>query len=145
MPAGARPPMLHELVTRDFVGLEREIEAALGGGRELLACRSCAAAPRCSTSPARPPTPLRRACYELLRRDVAERVIFDLGLVRSLGYYTGAIFEVYDAALGVPLGGGGRYDELLGRFGRALPAVGWALDVERCTLARRGRGAMSGR
>jgi ATP phosphoribosyltransferase regulatory subunit HisZ len=62
---------------------------------------------------------------------VRERVIFDLGLLRDLGYYTGAIFEVLDAALGVPLGGGGRYDELLGRFGRPLPAVGWALEVER--------------
>ena len=38
--------------------------------------------------------------------------------VAALGYYTGAIFEVYDPALGVPLGGGGRYDDLLGRFGR---------------------------
>ena len=63
------------------------------------------------------------------------RVIFDLGLARSLGYYTGAVFEVYDAALGAPLGGGGRYDDLLGRFGRDLPAVGWALNVERLHIA----------
>ena len=41
-------------------------------------------------------------------------MIFDLGLVRSLGYYTGAVFQVYDPAYGVPLGSGGRYDELLG-------------------------------
>ena len=64
------------------------------------------------------------------------RVIFDLGLVRTLGYYTGAVFEVYDAAFGAPIGGGGRYDDLLGRFGRELPACGWALDVERVHLAR---------
>ena len=38
-----------------------------------------------------------RALHELLPPRVAERVIFDLGLSRSLGYYTGAIFEVYDA------------------------------------------------
>ena len=43
--------------------------------------------------------------------------------------------EVYDAALGAPLGGGGRYDELLGRFGRELPAAGWALNVERLHIA----------
>jgi ATP phosphoribosyltransferase regulatory subunit HisZ len=71
---------------------------------------------------------------------VAARVLFDLGLNRSLGYYTGAVFEVYDAALGVPLGGGGRYDDLLGRFGRALPAVGWALNVERLHIALVGEG-----
>ena len=60
------------------------------------------------------------------------------------GYYTGAIFEVYDPALGVPLGGGGRYDELLGRFGRPLPAVGFALE-RRAAAHRAGRrGAASG-
>jgi ATP phosphoribosyltransferase regulatory subunit len=74
--------------------------------------------------------------YAMLAPDVAERVIFDLGLIRSLGYYTGAVFEVYDAAFGAPIGGGGRYDELLGRFGRELPACGWALDVERVHAAR---------
>ncbi len=79
-----------------------------------------------------------RAVRELLDPAASERVIFDLGLVRDLGYYTGAVFEVYDPALGVPVGGGGRYDELLGRFGRPLPAVGFALDVERLHIALTG-------
>ena len=70
------------------------------------------------------------------RRGLADRVIFDLGLVRDLGYYTGAIFEVYDPALGHVIGGGGRYDELLGRFGRQLPACGFALYVERMHVAQ---------
>jgi ATP phosphoribosyltransferase regulatory subunit len=73
-----------------------------------------------------------------LEPGVAERMIFDLGLIRDLGYYTGAIFEIYDEALGVPLGGGGRYDDLLGRFGRSLPAVGWAIEVERLHFALTG-------
>ena len=79
--------------------------------------------------------------HALLPEPVAARVIYDLGLTRSLGYYTGAVFEVYDAALGTPIGGGGRYDDLLGRFGRDLPACGWALDVERLHAARVGEGA----
>ena len=54
------------------------------------------------------------------------------------GYYTGAVFEVYDPAVGMPIGGGGRYDHLLGQFGRALPAVGFALEVERLHLALAG-------
>ncbi len=87
-----------------------------------------------------------REVHELLEPDVAERVIFDLGLVRSIGYYTGAVFEVYDPALGAPIGGGGRYDELLGRFGRSLPAVGFALGVDRLHIAlmgeERGTGAL---
>ena len=73
--------------------------------------------------------------HAALAPDVAARVIFDLGLVRDLHYYTGAVFEVYDQALGVPIGGGGHYDDLLGRFGRSLPAVGWALNVERLHIA----------
>ena len=78
-----------------------------------------------------------RALHELLaERGVADRVIFDLGLVRELGYYTGAVFEVYDPAVGFALGGGGRYDDLLGRFGRPLPACGMALDVQRVHMAQ---------
>jgi ATP phosphoribosyltransferase regulatory subunit HisZ len=76
-----------------------------------------------------------RSLHELLPARVAERVIFDLGLVRSLGYYTGAVFQVYDPAYGVPIGSGGRYDELLAQFGRPLPAVGFALNVERVHIA----------
>ncbi len=72
----------------------------------------------------------------LAQRDLADRVIFDLGLVRDLGYYTGAIFEVYDPALGHVIGGGGRYDELIGRFGRRVPACGFALYVERMHVAQ---------
>ena len=74
----------------------------------------------------------------LLPPHVAERIIFDFGLVRNLNYYTGAVFGVYDPAYGVPIGSGGRYDELLGRFGRALPAVGFALNVERVHIALTG-------
>jgi ATP phosphoribosyltransferase regulatory subunit len=72
----------------------------------------------------------------LAQRELADRVIFDLGLVRDLGYYTGAIFEVYDPALGHVIGGGGRYDDLIGRFGRRVPACGFALYVERMHVAQ---------
>ena len=85
-----------------------------------------------------------RAVLERLTPRTAQRVIFDFGLVRSIGYYTGAVFQVYDPAYGVPLGSGGRYDDLLARFGRPLPAVGFALNVERLHIAltgeERGRG-----
>jgi len=77
------------------------------------------------------------ATFEGLReRGVADRVSLDLGLLRDLGYYTGAILEVYDPAIGHILGGGGRYDELMGRFGRPLPAAGFALHLERLHVAQ---------
>ena len=66
-------------------------------------------------------------------------------IVRGFGYYTGAVFQVYDPAHGVPLGSGGRYDELLGRFGRSLPAVGFALNVERLHIALAGEERGEGR
>jgi ATP phosphoribosyltransferase regulatory subunit len=77
---------------------------------------------------------------------VADRVQVDFGLLRDLGYYTGAILEVYDPAVGEAIGGGGRYDDLLGRFGRPLPAVGFALGLDRLHIAlageERGTGAL---
>jgi ATP phosphoribosyltransferase regulatory subunit len=78
-----------------------------------------------------------RACLELVGGlGAADRVIVDLGLSRELGYYTGAVFEVYDPAVGFALGGGGRYDELMGRFGRSMPACGLALDLQRVHVAQ---------
>ncbi len=75
--------------------------------------------------------------YDLLvRRGVAGRVQLDLGLLRDLGYYTGAIVEIYDPALGHILGGGGRYDDLVGRFGTPMPAAGFGLYLERVHVAQ---------
>ena len=85
---------------------------------------------------------LRAVHQRLAERGVADRVIFDLGLVRELGYYTGAVFEVYDPAVGFALGGGGRYDDLIGRFGRPLPACGVALDVDRVHVAQAAEGGL---
>jgi ATP phosphoribosyltransferase regulatory subunit len=135
VPESARPQILHELVTRDYVGLAREVEAF--GAPELLALPQRRGGPEILDAPETEPL---AALHALLPESVAPRIIFDLGLTRPLSYYTGAVFEVYDAALGAPIGGGGRYDDLLGRFGRSLPACGWALDVERLHAARVGEG-----
>lgn len=78
-----------------------------------------------------------RETYEAVRAlDAADRLQIDFGLVRDLGYYTGAVIEVYDPALGHIIGGGGRYDSLLSRFGFDQPAAGFSLYVERVQLAR---------
>ena len=136
--------LLRHLEARDFVALERSVaglelepEAAdvlvrtpqTRGGPEVLDGARGALAEAAEGL---------RAITERLPDAARERVILDLGLARGLGYYTGAVFDVYDPALGTPLGGGGRYDELLGRFGRPLPAVGFALDVERVHAALMG-------
>ncbi|HWB23058.1 MAG TPA: histidine--tRNA ligase [Gaiellaceae bacterium] len=59
-------------------------------------------------------------------------LMFSHNLVRGMGYYTGAIFEIQHPELGYSLGGGGRYDGMIGRFlGRDVPAVGFSLGFER--------------
>ena len=131
-------PILEALSRRDLVDLERQVDAlALGSDEHDLLVRL----PQLRGGPEiLSDVPglegLRSLSTALEGRGVADRVIFDLGLVRELGYYTGSVFEVYDPAVGFTLGGGGRYDELIGRFGRDLPACGLALDVQRVHLAQ---------
>ncbi|HEV7528927.1 MAG TPA: ATP phosphoribosyltransferase regulatory subunit [Solirubrobacteraceae bacterium] len=139
-----RHGLLQALVSRDFVELGQRLhDAGLDGeaAELLLDVPQRRGGPDLLTDAPVPAveavTGMRRV-YELLEPDVAERVIFDLGLIRNIGYYTGAVFEVYDPALGAPIGGGGRYDDLLGRFGRQLPAVGFALDVDQLHQALAG-------
>ncbi|MEI5583155.1 MULTISPECIES: histidine--tRNA ligase [unclassified Agromyces] len=59
-------------------------------------------------------------------------VDFDPTLVRGMGYYTGTIFEIAHPDLGYSLGGGGRYDHMIGRFlGHEVPACGFSIGFER--------------
>jgi ATP phosphoribosyltransferase regulatory subunit len=84
-----------------------------------------------------------RAMAELLDAyDVARFVTYDLAEVRELGYYTGVTFEGFAPGLGFSLIAGGRYDDLIGHFGPPLPAVGWALTLERALLARELQGVV---
>jgi histidyl-tRNA synthetase len=60
------------------------------------------------------------------------RLRFDPTLVRGMGYYTGAIFEIEHPASGSSIGGGGRYDGMVGRWlGTDVPAVGISIGFER--------------
>ncbi len=146
-----REIILAELVEGDFVGVEREVRA-LGLAEDVVALLLRVPQTRGGVEVF---DGLEGALHDalggmrdvlaLLAPEVAARIIFDLGLVRSIGYYTGAVFQVYDPAYGVPLGSGGRYDELLGEFGRPLPAVGFALNVERLHIALTGEERGGGR
>jgi histidyl-tRNA synthetase len=57
---------------------------------------------------------------------------FDLSLVRGQGYYTGTVFEIKSNAFGSSIAGGGRYDNLIGKFlNERVPAVGFSIGFER--------------
>jgi len=67
---------------------------------------------------------------------VEENIFFDFSLTRKIEYYTGVVFEASIPNIGLPLGGGGRYDNLMEKFnGVRLPATGFAIEVEKCLWA----------
>lgn len=66
---------------------------------------------------------------------IQDDVVIDLGILRGFDYYTGIIFEGYSPQLGYPLLGGGRYDNLLDKFGCPRVATGFAVGIERVLLA----------
>src|SRR5918998_1784676 len=116
VPAERHREVLERLSRRDLVGLglvvdqlglERDARdmlvrlPELRGGPEVLERASWPLVGRALDG-------LRELHAALAARGVADRVILDLGLLRMLGYYTGAIYEVYDPAVGFTLGGGCR-------------------------------------
>jgi ATP phosphoribosyltransferase regulatory subunit len=139
--------VLASLATHDLVGIEEKLLEAgidserastcvalsqLRGGREVLEEARGLGGSAVERATAR----LSETYDELDRRGAADRVQIDLGLLRDLGYYSGAILEVYDPALGHVLGGGGRYDSLMKRFGLDLSAAGFGLYLERVHTAQ---------
>ena len=78
--------------------------------------------------------------YEHLQAyGIQEDVVIDLGILRGFDYYTGIVFEGYSPQLGYPLLGGGRYDNLLDKFGCSRVATGFAVGIERVLLALQNR------
>ncbi len=69
--------------------------------------------------------------YEQLSEKDFERFIYaDLGLVNHLDYYSGMIFKIYIQNSGIIAGSGGRYDVLMEKFGRKIPATGFGLNMD---------------
>ncbi len=64
--------------------------------------------------------------------DIDFDIVFDLTLVRGQGYYTGTVFEVESVDFKGAIAGGGRYDNLIGKFlNESVPAVGFSIGFER--------------
>lgn len=72
------------------------------------------------------------ALYDLLvERRLGEVILIDFTVMSSFDYYTGIVFEAYEPGLGSPIGGGGRYDNLVAAYGGAkVPAAGFSFYLE---------------
>lgn len=126
--------------------LSGEAEAILGFGADVAA-----RAPREGIARLRKPITEERGLAALAELEqlldllagtpAGPHVVLSLDLARGLGYYTGAIFEIAVPDLAGSLGGGGRYDNLVGMFGKKqVPAVGFSLGLERILVVMEERG-----
>ncbi len=72
------------------------------------------------------------------------KVVFDVTLVRGMGYYTGTIYEITLDGLGISAGGGGRYDKMIGKItGTDVPACGFSIGFERICMLLEGKQSSS--
>jgi ATP phosphoribosyltransferase regulatory subunit len=109
----------------------RAVPRIRGGSEAIAACRLAASGCGCERA-----LDDLQATFDLLEAaGVADKVTVDFSVMRSFDYYTGLVVEAYAPGLGVALGGGGRYDGVLARFDAPAPAAGFALGLERVSIA----------
>lgn len=119
--AGARKYGAPAAVARAMV----ELPELIGRGEVLLRARSLASGAEAEAAIER-----LRAIDALLAEDERAHVVYDLGEIRGLGYYTGIQFEVFVGGAGRAVAFGGRYDDLLALYGMDRPAVGFAMETD---------------
>jgi ATP phosphoribosyltransferase regulatory subunit len=86
-----------------------------------------------------------RSVYALLSEyGLAEYISIDFGMLHDIAYYSGIIFRGLTPELGFPVVSGGRYDDLLAKFGEPAPATGFALGIKRVMIAMERQGLLSG-
>lgn len=137
LPAERHAEVRRWIDRKDRASLERDLAALDSPARELASLPFVIGrGDALRTALASAPPEVRPGLEQLLALDAlltdAERahVVYDLGEVRGLEYYTGIHFEVFAAGARRAVGAGGRYDDLMGRFGRPMPALGVALDLD---------------
>jgi ATP phosphoribosyltransferase regulatory subunit len=147
LPAETRESVLGRLAAHDLVGVEAELAAAGVGAERVSTCLALSqlrggpevlerARTHNAVAVGRAADRLGDIYRALGAEPSGQRVQFDFGLQRDLTYYNGPVIEVYDPAVGQVLGGGGRYDGLMERFGLKLSAAGFALNLDRVHLAQ---------
>jgi ATP phosphoribosyltransferase regulatory subunit len=109
----------------------RSVPRTRGGAEAIEACRTAARGLGCDDAL----DDLAATWRLLVAAGVSDRVVIDFSVMRSFDYYTGMVLEAFAPGLGLPLGGGGRYDGVLASYDSPLPAAGFALGLERLMIA----------
>ena len=72
-----------------------------------------------------------KSLYGVLKEyNCSQYVSFDLGMLSKFNYYTGVIFSAYTYGVGDAIAKGGRYDSLLGQYGKDAPAIGFVIILD---------------
>jgi ATP phosphoribosyltransferase regulatory subunit len=132
---------------KDFVGIEQVIEhhqvepsiknlildlPKLFGSKDILQNISC----RNIGERASKAVSNIKSVLEILEdRNLADYVSVDLGMVQSMNYYTGIVFRGYTYGVGFPILSGGRYDNLVEKFGKDCEATGFSLGINMVLMA----------
>lgn len=74
-------------------------------------------------------------CEKLKRMGLVKYISIDLGMIQHIHYYTGITFRGYMPEVGGNILSGGRYDNLTAQYGRPMPAVGFAIDIDNIMIA----------
>jgi ATP phosphoribosyltransferase regulatory subunit len=130
-PAGVRQVLQGASVSSALAEAFEQL-TTLGGGLEALP--RAAEVFSCCAGAGAALAELRAVADALASAGLGRHLAVDLGEVRGLDYYTGLVFRVFAPDLGFEVGSGGRYDTLVARFGRPLPAVGFMLGLDRVAL-----------
>ena len=140
-------PLLETIVSHSGVGDEarRAMQKALelAGGDEVLA----QAGKLASTDEMEGAVAHLEELHELVEKaGFGDAVTYDFGLFQDIDYYSGIIFEAYAPGVGFPIASGGRYDGLMAKFDWDIPAVGFAVSVDRLheALTEEGVGIATG-
>jgi ATP phosphoribosyltransferase regulatory subunit len=126
----------HANLSGQWVDLLQRVPDLIGGPEVVEEARTLVAGLPCESEAAAALDHLAETYRLLQAYGIAGRVILDLGEVRGMDYYTGITFRGVAPGLGWPIVSGGRYDDLVVRFGRPLAAVGFGLGIERAMLVQ---------
>ena len=129
-------PLLESIAGKSDLGdsarkaLQRMLE--LSGTRDSLAqARKLATSPRMEVAIEK-----LVSVHDLVEEaGYGDVLTFDFGLFQDLSYYSDLVFEAYAPGVGLPIASGGRYDGLLARFDWDIPAVGFAIGLDRLEQA----------